>query len=76
MPLVAQTGHLTVWWIYGVTFIQSTIFIAFSAGEFAAIPSLVASDDLVTANGRSRPRTPLPRLPGRCSQARPSPSSR
>jgi len=52
IPLVAQFGHLTVWWIYGVTFIQSTIFIAFSSGEFAAIPSLVSTDDLVTANGR------------------------
>jgi hypothetical protein len=52
IPLVATLWHLSVWWIYGVTFIQSTIFIAFQAGEFAAIPSLVASDDLVTANGR------------------------
>ena len=52
IPLVAQFGHLTVGWIYVVTFIQSTIFIAFSAGEFAAIPSLVSKDDLVTANGR------------------------
>jgi MFS family permease len=52
VPVVAELGHLSVWWIYGVTFIQSTIFIAFSAGEFAAIPSLVAKDDLVTANGR------------------------
>ena len=52
IPLVAEFWHLTVWWIYGVTFVQSTIFIAFSAGEFAAIPSLVATDDLVTANGR------------------------
>lgn len=52
IPLVAQFGHLTVWWIYGVTFIQSTVFIAFSSGEFAAIPSLVETDDLVTANGR------------------------
>src|SRR5437763_8268400 len=52
IPLVAQFGHLTVWLIYGVTFIQSTVFIAFSAGEFAAIPSLVETDDLVTANGR------------------------
>src|SRR5207253_1847598 len=52
IPLVAQFGHLTVWWIYGVTFIQSTVFIAFSAGEFAALPSLVSTDDLVTANGR------------------------
>jgi MFS family permease len=52
IPLVAQFWHLSVWWIYGVTFIQSTIFIAFSAGEFAAIPSLVSTNDLVTANGR------------------------
>jgi len=52
IPLVAQFGHLNVWLIYAVTFIQSTVFIAFSAGEFAAIPSLVETDDLVTANGR------------------------
>jgi MFS family permease len=52
VPLVATFWHLSVWWIYGVTFIQSTVFIAFQAGEFAAIPSLVATDDLVTANGR------------------------
>ena len=52
IPLVAEFWHLTVWWIYGVTFIQSTITIAFAAGEFAAIPSLVETDDLVTANGR------------------------
>src|SRR5438094_9603725 len=52
IPLVAQFGHLNVWLIYAVTFIQSTVFIAFSAGEFAAVPSLVESDDLVTANGR------------------------
>ena len=52
IPLVATFGDLNVWLIYAVTFIQSTIFIAFSAGEFAAIPSLVAKDDLVTANGR------------------------
>ena len=52
IPLVAQFGHLNVWLIYAVTFIQTTIFIAFSAGEFAAIPSLVSTDDLVTANGR------------------------
>jgi MFS family permease len=52
IPLVATFGDLNVWLIYAVTFIQSTIFIAFSAGEFAAIPSLVSKDDLVTANGR------------------------
>jgi MFS family permease len=52
IPLVATFGDLTVWLIYAVTFIQSTVFIAFSAGEFAAIPSLVSTDDLVAANGR------------------------
>jgi MFS family permease len=52
VPLVATFWHLSVWWIYGVTFVQSTVAIAFAAGEFAAIPSLVATDDLVTANGR------------------------
>jgi MFS family permease len=52
VPLVATYGHLSVWWIYAVAFIQSTVTIAFQAGEFAAIPSLVATDDLVTANGR------------------------
>ena len=52
IPLVAHFGDLTVWLIYGVAFVQSTVFIAFQAGEFAAIPSLVETDDLVTANGR------------------------
>jgi MFS family permease len=52
VPVVASFGHLSVWWIYAVAFIQSTVFIAFQAGEFAAIPSLVKTDDLVAANGR------------------------
>ena len=52
VPLVATFGQLSVWWIYAVAFIQSTVFIAFQAGEFAAIPSLVETDDLVAANGR------------------------
>ena len=52
IPIASQFGDLNVWLIYAVTFVQSTIFIAFSAGEFAAIPSLVSTDDLVTANGR------------------------
>jgi MFS family permease len=52
IPLMFAIGHLSVWWIYGVTFVNQTLFIFFSAGEFAAIPSLVGKDDLVTANGR------------------------
>jgi MFS family permease len=52
IPLVSAFGLLTVWWIYIVAFIHATLTICFEAGEFAAIPSLVDRDDLVTANGR------------------------
>lgn len=52
IPFMAGIGHLSVWWIYGAVFVEQTLFIFFSAGEFAAIPSLVGKDDLVTANGR------------------------
>ncbi len=52
IPLLALFGLLNVWWIYAIGFLHSTLTICFSAGEFAAIPSLVDQDDLVTANGR------------------------
>ncbi len=52
IPLQASLGHLSVFWIYGVGFVHSTLTICFELGEFAAIPSLVNQDDLVTANGR------------------------
>src|SRR5579885_2501639 len=52
ISLMAFSGHLTVWWIYGVGFMQSTLTICFESGQFAAIPALVNHDDLVTANGR------------------------
>jgi MFS family permease len=52
IPLLARLGLLSVWWIYAVGFIASTLTICFQSGEFAAIPSLVDQDDLVTANGR------------------------
>lgn len=52
IPLVAFLSTLSVWWIYVVGFISSTLTICFEAGQFAAIPSLVGQDDLVTANGR------------------------
>src|SRR5579884_1058114 len=52
IPLLARLGVLSVWWIYAVGFIHSTLTICFQSGEFAAIPSLVDQDDLVTANGR------------------------
>lgn len=52
IPLLAVLGALPVWWIYVVGFVHSTLTICFEAGQFAAIPSLVNQDDLVTANGR------------------------
>jgi MFS family permease len=53
IPAMFFFGFLSVWWIYAVSFITSTLGIFFDSAEFAAIPSLVTnSDDLVTANGR------------------------
>ena len=52
VPVAAATGHLTVWWIYGVSFLTSTLSIGFDAANFAAIPSLSGPDDLVRANSR------------------------
>src|SRR5947209_18804386 len=52
IPLLFAFGLLAIWWIYIVAFIHATLTICFEAGEFAAIPSLVNKDDLVTANGR------------------------
>jgi MFS family permease len=52
IPLLAAVGALQVWWIYLVVFVNGVLVIFFHAAEFAAIPSLVPGDDLVTANGR------------------------
>ena len=51
LPVLSITGHLEVWHIYVVAFVQSTLGILFECGEFAAVPSLVPADNLVTANG-------------------------
>lgn len=52
IPVLAMFDLLSIWWIYAVGFLTSTIGIAFQSAEFAAIPSLVRQTDLVTANGR------------------------
>lgn len=52
IPSLAAVGALTVWWIYVLSFVSSTLTIFFDSGEFAAIPSLVKRDDLVKGNGR------------------------
>jgi MFS family permease len=52
IPVFSYSGILSVWWIYAMTFLQACCTIAFDAGEFAAVPSLVPKGALVTANGR------------------------
>ncbi|HEU0303077.1 MAG TPA: MFS transporter [Gaiellaceae bacterium] len=52
IPVLSYADALSVSWIYAGTFLTACLTIAFDAGEFAAVPSLVGKDDLVTANGR------------------------
>ncbi|HEV2360402.1 MAG TPA: MFS transporter, partial [Acidimicrobiales bacterium] len=52
IPLLASMHHLSMAWIYAVGFASTTMAIAFDAAQFAAIPSIVDKEDLVTANGR------------------------
>ena len=52
IPALAFADRLTVEAVYAVAFANATLGIAFDAAQFAAIPSLVSADDLVSANGR------------------------
>jgi Transmembrane secretion effector len=52
LPVLALLGVLRVEEIYAVAFVQATMGILFDTGEFAAVPSLVGRDELVTANAR------------------------
>ena len=52
IPLASVLGLLSVWWIYAVAFLSSTLTICFDAANFAAIPALVPQEGIVTANGR------------------------
>lgn len=52
VPLLAAAGALQLWWIYVVIFCTGLLNVFFQSAEFAAIPSLVPNDNLVTANGR------------------------
>jgi MFS family permease len=51
IPLLAMLGLLSVWWIYAVGFVSSTLWILFNTAEFAAVPSLVIREELTAANG-------------------------
>jgi len=52
VAIASGAGVLSLWWIYAVVFVSSTLSIFFVAAEFGAIPSLVNSAELVSANGR------------------------
>lgn len=52
IPLMSALDLLTVWWVYGIGFVNSTLNIFFDSAQFAAIPHVVGRDDLVRANGR------------------------
>ena len=52
VAVASAAGLLSLWWIYAVVFVASTLSIFFVAAEFGAITSLVDSGELVTANGR------------------------
>jgi MFS family permease len=52
IPLLSALNLLNVWAIYAAQFANATFSIVFDSAEFAAIPSLVRQEQLVTANGR------------------------
>lgn len=64
LPALALLGHLPIWWIYLVTFINSTLTVGFQGATNAAIPSLVPQDDLLKANGRIQASTPFASIVG------------
>jgi MFS family permease len=52
IPALSFAGALSIWWIYLVAFLQTTLAIAFDAGQSAAVQKLVPREQLVAANGR------------------------
>jgi MFS family permease len=59
LPLLALFGQLPIWWIYLVTFINSTLTVGFQGATTAAIPSMVPQDGLLKANGRIQASAPF-----------------
>lgn len=52
LAILAFTGSLSVWFIYVVMFISSTLNIAYTSSLLASIPNIVERDKLVAGNGR------------------------
>ncbi len=64
LPLLALFGHLPIWWIYLITFINSTLTVGFQGATNAAIPSMVDQNDLLKANGRIQASAPFATIVG------------
>lgn len=52
VPLLAALGVLSVWWLYGISFLSATLKVCLENGQLAVLPSLVSQDQFVAANGR------------------------
>lgn len=52
IPILSLAGLLTVWWLYGIMFVNGTLTIAFQGAEFVAVKSIVPEKMLLTANAR------------------------
>jgi MFS family permease len=52
IPLATTLHLLSVWWIFGVGFANASLTLVFDTAQFAALPSLVPAEDLISANGR------------------------
>lgn len=53
VPLLAIFQLLNVYWLYGISFLNSVLAVFSSAATAVVVPSLVEKDQLVTANGRT-----------------------
>lgn len=51
MAVLYSIDALPMWWLYITAFLITTFSIVFDAAAFAALPSIVASEQLVAANG-------------------------
>ena len=67
VPLLAAFDALAVWWVYGVAFVNATLAICFDSAQFAAIPSLVPTDDLIPPTAASRRASRRRWCSARCS---------
>jgi hypothetical protein len=52
IPVLWETGVLTVWWLYAVAFTSTSLAVVAAAITPTAIPALVGRENLARANGR------------------------